>query len=1031
MNGTFFVKLALAPVVTLFVIALFWSDAVFEVGSAQATSSAPVLVLTVKNMDNEPVIAAVNDEPLRLEWYVDGPVTNCVIIQDNSVSGQTPLTSVNTASLPETGSIMVTPPANSTTNYVLNCDANVAEVPVNTDPPVVTMSVDQGLDLVNNALTGHVDNALVRWSSVNATRCSYVSRVSSSTAVTETYSGDVSNILGTSGWIRYDGNPREIHETTTFNITCYNDNTGAEDTGSITINVSNPPGPGAPMVTVGSPDYPSVERDALYGYAYVDVWYTSNNVTSCARRAYYPDGVTEYSLSGWSHSGTSYTSFSFTNIQVATTTIFEVTCSRGAVTIGGVPYPATSSTDRILINVNMPGNVGDVNTWDRSTLPPVAATLTASPNPTTKVALTGYAAATAEVYREYASYCYLKAYQFSTLSGDYTNEYSLSNWTRTLNGNGTSTYNISVATTTRLVADCWRDYDRQGAGTYSSAAEIDNGHEVVETLLLVSEPSEAAPAPKLYLYGNATVWSASRMYTTGISNVGYSLGYDFLEHIPMGESTNSITFNFDHPFNDEDEYDIWVNVCDEVDGASTYNLYVEGVLVGSMETDKTINPAITSCGSSGAFSRQRIATGVDIADNDEITLECISRDDGERCTHKEVAFGAPGAIATPQVNPVVTQHEVPVLVIAENTTFCGGGGLGAPNSHTAYRLSDMSIYDWWAIKSTASPYYDSNNYGTPSGSHSYTFHGIPIATTSKLTLGCWRTGDGEVDEEELNIYVPYKTSLSAETTIGVGQCIDDGTFGSFGSSIEAPPGYGPDTDGWCSPMVDLESESPAVSIGSATEDNVNGQYDNLPVLIVVRNIGPGELVPSSNISYKAVLEVMPVFGLPDIESGVGLFNGGLGLPVPSDSPTLTRVIDNVPFGTHTVCSRVNLDGIPDNYPEASSDYTNNTSCTTITLPVPRPPMTISADRELIRNGQSASIDWGVNVTYELQCAVQGPGGLNQSFNTLMTGPAYTDSFTTMPLTATGEYLLTCTEPITGTTFIEKERVEMVPDVEEI
>jgi len=94
-------------------------------------------------------------------------------------------------------------------------------------------------------------------------------------------------------------------------------------------------------------------------------------------------------------------------------------------------------------------------------------------------------------------------------------------------------------------------------------------------------------------------------------------------------------------------------------------------------------------------------------------------------------------------------------------------------------------------------------------------------------------------------------------------------------------------------------------------------------------------------------------------------------------------------------------------------------------------MTIDADRKLIRPNQSAEIEWSVNVTYQLQCQVRGAGGLNESFDTLLVGPAYSDSFTTGPLTSTAVYQIQCTEPITNTVFTDEVRVEMVPDVEEI
>ncbi len=905
-------------------------------------------------------------------------------------------------------------------------------MPVNVEPPVTTLTSDQGTDLVNNPLTGRVSEVILRWNSVNATRCSYITRTSPTIgSVTETSSNDYSNRLGTSGWIRYDGDPRYINETTTFSITCYNDNTGAEETKTLTVNVSNPPPPDAPVVNMGSPDYPATTRDLLYGYAWVDVWFSSANVTWCVERAYYADGTQYSNPPNWG-TGSWVLSRDFTNIQIATTTTFEVECGRAAVTIDGVTYPATSTKKQLTIEVLMPGGtVGeDVTNWDRSTLPPVTANITADPNPTVKNALTGYASTIATINRSNASYCYLSAYRFDDVTGLYTSSYTLSNWNRTLLNNGTSTYTISLATTTRLVADCWRDYDRYNP--YATEAEIENAHEVVEYMVYTEESLEAALPPTLSLYGNA-VWATSdgrnqsiNMWTTATERIGFDTRIGTPQHLVnsiAATTSSTISFPFVHPHGADDDYDIYLSMCDENDGESTFRVLVEGVFRGQYTTNSP-DSLNQYCGSSyGTVVRERVAQNIQINDGDTITIECDTPNDGERCSLVEVLFGATGLLTTPQVNPVVTSVDVPVLVLAENATFCGSGS--TEQAHWAYPNTG-SRYSWWGAKTHT--FFDNTE-------HTVSMVRVPIATSTRFTVTCWRTADSLTDYQEFNVYVPFSTTLSAQTTVGSGQCIDDGTLGSpFGTAIEAPVGYGPDDNGFCSPMVDLAALSPSVSLAAATEDNVNGTYDNVNALMVIQNIGPGALPADSSIAYKATMSIMPAHSLPDVDTSIGTFEGGLSIPanpaIPTQSPTLTRSFGNVPFGTHTICSRVNLDGSP-NYPESSTDYTNNVSCSTVTLPVPRPPMSITADRQLIRPNQTVEISWGVNVTYQLQCAVLGPGGLNESFDTSLVGPGYTDSFTTGPLTSTGIYELRCTEPITNTAFTEQVRVEMVPDVEEI
>ncbi len=455
--------------------------------------------------------------------------------------------------------------------------------------------------------------------------------------------------------------------------------------------------------------------------------------------------------------------------------------------------------------------------------------------------------------------------------------------------------------------------------------------------------------------------------------------------------------------------------------ARVHKLYdKEGILVGTHVLPGVIAPI--SC-AAAPHNRARIASSFIIRNQDTITLECKNGSDEDTCPINRLHFGAGNnANVLARMDPVTERATVQMLWISENTTSC--------SSFRAYNLTTGASYNW----------YTSTGYtaGFPAA--------LSISTSTRFTISCSRSSDNLTSSSEVTVNVPFQSIYSITTLVFSGQCIDDGTFGGFGV-IDAPPGYGPEPGtGYCKPLVDLAAVSPSVSlpndvnINSSDDgvDNMNGTYD-LPVLMAIQNKMYGDsgaaLPENSAISYMASMTIMAAHGFPTpLKTDIGYFNGSLDAPTaegqPVQSGTLTRNFNDVPFGTHRLCSRVNLDSSP-NYAEANPDPLNNTQCTTINLPVPVPPMTIDADRKLIRRDQPVTIDWRVNVTYQLLCSVRGPGGLNASFDTSLVGAGYTNSFTTTPLTSAGIYELECTEPITGTSFMEQVRVEMVPDVQEI
>ena len=232
--------------------------------------------------------------------------------------------------------------------------------------------------------------------------------------------------------------------------------------------------------------------------------------------------------------------------------------------------------------------------------------------------------------------------------------------------------------------------------------------------------------------------------------------------------------------------------------------------------------------------------------------------------------------------------------------------------------------------------------------------------------------------------------------------------------------------------LDLTVIGPSVNENNAIADGVTGMYDDLDVSMVIDNLGPDSLPADSSISYLANVIYDPAiaaaFGLPATETtSVGYYEAAITAGSPSPSLTPTPEFNDIPFGTHTFCARVNLDGST-NFPE--TDYGNNENCVPITIDIPPPPLSLTAADLVIRRDNQAELTWDVNVAYPLNCTVQGAGGIDEAFDTIG-GPVTTNMTTPQPLNSTSDYILSCTEPISGEVFTEEITVEVLPEIQEI
>jgi hypothetical protein len=979
----------------------------------------------------------VNGETVVLSWYIPNiTVTNCVI------DGPGLTLPIDTTVTPATGSYDYVPPDDATVEFKLTCEQLTVATPPPPVVPVISITVDGGTTKYLEASLGRVSSVKVNWSATNANRCTGMRIQPGSTGIyqpiTDT-SVDYTNYEGTSGSVVFDGDPRSITESVRLGIRCYNDTESTTAWLSIPLTVLNPPpAPPSPTAAIWTPEpTPEATIDLISGKAKKVINWGSNNADRCVYGAWI-DGVSQYVSHGNPATFTGgienwgFFSFSLSGsrtVAMATTTTFGVLCYREPRVYGSVSYP-TEWTDWQYLEVPVVYPGGSPEDWVRTPangVPEVTLTATATPNPTYKSSVSGKAYTKVSVTAAYADNCKLRAYADLDNDGTYTDGYTLTGWTDTsgnVTGNGSFSREIwELRQSTRLNIYCERPFDM----LYGDADERDYGSESYNIIIDVLDSPGPPPEIETFVYANVvnldadTLWS-KRTSTAGFNQVVTTGTFKSIRHggidtsLP-GDSYAKIEFPFEHPYDLGDSYDIWFWFCDESDGESTFTVSVNGTEVGSVTSNWQYRKS-NVCTNSTA-RRALIAEDITIEDGDSITIECTSPyNDGELCSFHRIQFGAGNdSNVVARMDPYTERAVVPM----------GWVGVGADScSFQRAYPSGAASFDW-----SASTAVDPTE-------------NVTLATTTRFVVRCDRSVDGASDTGQTVVNVPFDSIYSAVSAFSTGECIDDGTFGTYGQLIDVPIGYilGPQPEYFCVPGVDLAMGATAASASGASEDNVNGTYDDLSLQMIIANTmynGVGAALPAnSDVSYKAYLSVMsPValaFGVSTIESSVGYFNDSLAAPVSATAPTQSSVlvdrVDDVPFGTHTVCGRVNLDG-SDIFPESNVDTTNNVNCTSFTLPVPPPPMNLSISKDLIRRDrEGVDINWEVDVTYELQCTVRGPGGIDESFNTLVTGRSYADSKTTSPLSSTSEFLLQCEEPITGTVFTERARVEVVPDFEE-
>jgi hypothetical protein len=933
-------------------------------------AQASSVTLTVNNGATANIISG---QSVLLEWEAVG-VANCVI---NNGVGPIP-----NEELP-TGSRVVTPENN--VSYTMVCDGGADSVLVGINP-IVTLSVSP--NPVTTNLNGEAA-VTVSWTSEYATECGRLSYVTDSGQTVWLNLSNPSRIPDygkTSGSQNYGNSPNgPLRESATFRLTCRNVVTGASTQAEAYLEVRQRETIGVPTASIFSNE-DAVSPDNNLGFGRAQITLTTTNTTRCSRRAFDMQG-NPITVLGWTDRPTSRLSHTDT-VNISTTTQFSAYCSR---LIDG----QGTTSNSILISLEGDGPI----LADRTL------TLTAPDSLEITNLVQGTVPGTVSYEaRPTANRCTFRAFD------QVGSEITVPGWTGRSSGSlSASNLTLTFSTTTRLVLSCIRDYD--------NSWETRNA-----TVTVTRVDGDAYFEPTLRLSGYWHTIEAEDFANFDNFEVGNSAVYSNGQAL-RPDDDDSLS-RADTPFTGQaGTYDIYVQYCDERNSEAIMALTVDGQGFDSWRSDREVTRQ--DCNAS-TLQTKRVATGVNINPGDSIELECetvrgAGVSNARPCRIDFVRFVDTAYEVMVPVDPVTGLVSQQIVWQGENVTRCDIRE-ATTISGVTYQFSSNNTTAWTESL---------NN----------------ISTTTTFRVVCQRSGDSEEAEGQFTV-VPVApqqvTALEQTAEVFVGDCIDSNQIiqNSGGGTVKPiPPGFAADENGICiSNPADLYiSNFGNSSMTTWVPNPDSGAYDNVELRAIFGNLGPGGFL--SSVPYRFDIQLnasdednfTPTPGLTWIED----------YPTPPTPPSymepgavssFLRVVSDLPFGSHLVRVRVNLDPDWVIYEGGTSEvYENNTVYYPLFVPAPPIEMPLTASQAAVRRGQSVTISWSVSSGYPIECVLLG-ADLNE---VISVSPAdgevvtIADSRSTASLNNTTEFTLTCTEPTTNTVFVTTERVEVVPEVREI
>jgi hypothetical protein len=210
---------------------------------------------------------------------------------------------------------------------------------------------------------------------------------------------------------------------------------------------------------------------------------------------------------------------------------------------------------------------------------------------------------------------------------------------------------------------------------------------------------------------------------------------------------------------------------------------------------------------------------------------------------------------------------------------------------------------------------------------------------------------------------------------------------------------------------------------SSGYDVVTNEYDFAEIFFNVENVGGGPTGAFTN-RFRFDKGNTGSFGTDNVYSVSNL-------PAASASANETIVLSDVSIGDHRIeVTADNTDSV------LESDETDNVYDEVVTLLPPdpgflsSPNLGIWSDREVVRRGDTTRVSWDVGAAYPMGCRVLGQS--NDIEFDPSDGPASITGFVdTDPINSSLLYVLSCTEPITSTTFRETVHIDVVGSLREI
>lgn len=305
----------------------------------------------------------------------------------------------------------------------------------------------------------------------------------------------------------------------------------------------------------------------------------------------------------------------------------------------------------------------------------------------------------------------------------------------------------------------------------------------------------------------------------------------------------------------------------------------------------------------------------------------------------------------------------------------------------------------------------------------------PLTPSSEASVsinnGPWQTTNQNINEGD-TVEVRW-TSTNAGSCAGTNFTTGGGLNGVDSNPTIPTPGNTTTYSLNCAGATDTISVTKAalpnltVSLGnpilSTTFDPATGAYTFVNVSISIVNGATPTTIP-----FDTIIEIdRDGDGAYEEQLSPIALNGLSGT-----APSMQRQFTNIPFGTSQVRARVDTGS-----DVLESNETDNTSVPLSVANTPPPiDMTLTIDpSDIVRGGENATLNYDTNATFPMDCSLSGPALTTLTFDPSVAGG--TGSEVAGPITAKSEYILSCTEPNTGTVYTSTATVETTGTVEEI